>query len=386
MPFKIVRNDITKMNTEAIVNTANAHVTVGPGCDSAVYKAAGYDELLTYRKEKIGYIPEGEVFITPGFNLQAKYIIHAVSPHYQDGDQKEEEKLRSCYSKSLLLAKEKGIKSIAFPLISTGGYGYPKEEGIRIAVDEINAFLLSNDMDIFLVVFDTQSTLLGEKIYPELEAYIDHNYVYSARKMEYGNPYIYSVAPDELGYKDHLNIIGELEERLRRNFVRNERMMKVDAESQETTEAPAQDHACDCVCDLWNGEVAAQEEFENKLNERLAHKSDTFSEYLMYLIESKGMKNADVYNRACVDRRYFTKIKNNKDFHPEKIKALCLCVGARLNLDETKDLLARAGYAISPADLTDIIFTFFIEHKYYDVVEIAIQLENRGLPCILSEF
>ena len=106
----------------------------------------------------------------------------------------------------------------------------------------------------------------------------------------------------------------------------------------------------------------------------------------MYLIESKGMKNADVYNRACVDRRYFSKIKNNKDFHPEKIKALCLCVGARLNLDETKDLLARAGYAISPADLTDIIFTFFIEHKYYDVMEIDIQLEEHGLPCIFSEF
>ena len=383
MPLKIVRNDITKMNTEAIVNTANAHVTVGPGCDSAIYKAAGYDELLAYRKEKIGCVPEGEVFITPGFNLQAKYIIHAVSPHYQDGDQKEEEKLRSCYSKSLLLAKEKGIKSIAFPLISTGGFGYPKEEGIRIAVDEINAFLLSNDMDIFLVVFDTQSTLLGEKIYPELEAYIDHNYVYSARKMEYGNPYIYSVAQYEPDYKAHLNIIQELEGRLRRNSVRKERMLNA---SMEAPEMPAEEAACDCVCDLWNGEVTAQEEFENKLNERLAHKSDTFSEYLMYLIESKGMKNADVYNRACVDRRYFSKIKNNKDFHPEKIKALCLCVGARLNLDETKDLLARAGYAISPADLTDIIFTFFIEHKYYDVVEIAIQLEDRGLPCILSEF
>ena len=383
MPLKIVRNDITKMNTEAIVNTANAHVTVGPGCDSAVYKAAGYDELLTYRKEKIGYIPEGEVFVTPGFSLQAKYIIHAVSPHYQDGDQKEEEKLRSCYRKSLLLAKEKGIKSIAFPLISTGGFGYPKEEGIRIAVDEINAFLLSNDMDIFLVVFDTQSTLLGEKIYPELEAYIDHNYVYSVRKMEYGNAYFGSKPVDAPDYIAHLNIIQELEGRLRRNSVRKERMLNA---NMEAPEMPAEEDACDCVCDLWNGEVAAQEEFENKLNERLAHKSDTFSEYLMYLIESKGMKNADVYNRACVDRRYFSKIKNNKDFHPEKIKALCLCVGARLNLDETKDLLARAGYAISPADLTDIIFTFFIEHKYYDVVEIAIQLEEHGLPCILSEF
>lgn len=385
MPLKIVRNDITKMNTEAIVNTANAHAAVGPGCDSAIYKAAGYDELLAYRKEKIGYMPEGEVFITPGFNLQAKYIIHAVSPHYQDGDQKEEEKLRSCYSKSLLLAKEKGIKSIAFPLISTGGFGYPKEEGIRIAVDEINAFLLSNDMDIFLVVFDTQSTLLGEKIYPELEAYIDHNYVYSARKMEYGNPYIYSAAPDEPGYKDHFNVIGELEERLRRNYVRKERMMKADMEAPETTEAPAQDYVCDCVSDLWNDEEA-EEEFNKKLNERLAHRLDTFSEYLMYLIESKGMKNSDVYNRACVDRRYFSKIKNNKDFHPEKIKALCLCVGARLNLDETKDLLARAGYALSNSDFTDIIFSFFIEQEHYDVMEIDIQLEERGLPCIFSEF
>lgn len=317
MPLKIVRNDITKMNTEAIVNTANSYADVGPGCDSAIYKAAGYDELLAYRKEKIGYIPEGEVFITPGFNLQAKYIIHAVSPHYQDGDQKEEEKLRSCYRKSLLLAKEKGIKSIAFPLISTGGFGYPKEEGIRIAVDEINAFLLSNDMDIFLVVFDTQSTLLGEKIYPELEAYIDHNYVYSARKMEYGNPYIYSVAPDELGYKDHLNIIGELEGRLRRNSVRKERMLNA---NMEAPEKPAEEDACDCVCDLWNGKVAAQEEFENKLNERLAHKSDTFSEYLMYLIESKGMKNADVYNRACVDRRYFQRLRTIRTFIRKRLR------------------------------------------------------------------
>ena len=385
MPLKIVRNDITKMNTEAIVNTANSHAAVGPGCDSAVYKAAGHDELLAYRKEKIGCVPEGEVFITPGFNLQAKYIIHAVSPHYQDGNQKEEKKLRSCYSKSLLLAKEKGIKSIAFPLISTGGFGYPKEEGIRIAVDEINAFLLSNDMDIFLVVFDTQSTLLGEKIYPELEAYIDHNYVYSARKMEYGNPYIYSAAPDEPGYKAHLKIIGELEERLRRNYVRKERMMKVDAESQETTEAPAQDHVCDCVSDLWNDEEA-EEEFNKKLNERLAHRSDTFSEYLMYLIKSKGMKNADVYKGAYLDKRYFSKVKNNKNYHPEKIKALCLCVGARLNLDETKDLLARAGYALSNSDFTDIIFSCFIEHGYYDVMEIDIQLEEHGLPCIFSEF
>ncbi|MCQ2081018.1 MAG: hypothetical protein MJZ11_05125 [Lachnospiraceae bacterium] len=126
------------------------------------------------------------------------------------------------------------------------------------------------------------------------------------------------------------------------------------------------------------------EELERKLGERLLHTSDTFSEYLMYLIESKGMKNSDVYKRAMVDKRYFSKIKNTKDFHPEKIKALCLCIGAKLNLDETKDLLARAGYALSPCDLTDIIFSFFIEHEHYDLIDIDIQLEEHGLECIIG--
>ena len=192
MPFKIVRNDIVKMNTDAIVNTANSNPSIGAGCDSAVYKAAGRNKLLSYRQEKVGSVPEGDVFITPGFDLPVKYIIHAVSPMYMGGDNGEEEKLRSCYRKSLELAKENNIKSIAFPLIATGGYGYPKEEGMRIAVDEINAFLLNNEMDIYLAVFDTVSTELGEKLYPDLEAYIDRNYVDVARDEEHGLPCIIS--------------------------------------------------------------------------------------------------------------------------------------------------------------------------------------------------
>ena len=131
MALKIVRNDITKMDTEAIVNTAGETPEVGDGCDVAVYMAAGYDELHALRKE-IGNVAQGDVFITPGFKLPAKYIIHAVSPLYVDGQSGEEDKLRSCYRKSLQLAKEKGIKSIAFPLLATGAYGYPKEEGMRI--------------------------------------------------------------------------------------------------------------------------------------------------------------------------------------------------------------------------------------------------------------
>lgn len=352
MPFKIVRNDITKMNTEAIVNTANAHTTVGTGCDSAVYKAAGYDELLQYRIENVGFVPEGEAFITPGFHLKAKYIIHAVSPHYMDGTQGEEDKLRSCYRRSLQLAKENHIKSIAFPLISTGGFGYPKEEGMRIAVDEINAFLLKNKMLIYLVVFDKKSTMLGEKIYSGLKAYIDQNYVRSKREEEYGFIYFEAARPGNAEY----------------------------------CAAPAEDECTvpDFVCESGELPFFDFEEHESRLEERMEHISDTFSQYLMYLIQDKKMKNADVWKRAIVDKKVFSKIKNNPNYHPQKLTALCLCVGAKLNLDQSKDLLARAGYALSPCDKTDIIFSYFIENEIYDMIELDIQLEEHGLPCIIS--
>ena len=372
MPFKIVRNDITKMNTEAIVNTANDHVSVGTGCDSAVYKAAGYNELLKYREEKIGFVPEGDAFITPGFKLQAKYIIHAVSPLYMGGVQGEEEKLRSCYRKSLQIAKENGIKSISFPLISTGGFGYPKEEGMRIAVDEINVFLLSNEMDIFLVVFDTKATQLGDKIYPELEVYIDHNYVKEAREEEYGDAYFGSMRPSEPGYDRYISNAQMIERRTRRNA-------EVQAKQSVSDEALSLDECCD-EAPFFDFE----EQHESKLQERMKHMSDTYSEYLMYLIRERHMENAEVWKRAIVDKKIFSKIKNNVNYHPNKLTALCLCVGAKLNLDETKDLLARAGYALSPCDKTDIIFSYFIENEIYDMIELDIQLEEHGLPCIIS--
>ena len=314
MPFKIVRNDITKMQCDAIVNTANDHPTV----------------------------EEGGAFITPAFNLNARYIIHAVSPFFIDGSSGEEEKLRSCYQKSLQLAYENKVESIAFPLISTGGFGYPKEEGMRIAVDEINAFLLKHQMLIYLVVFDNKSTKLGENIYPGLESYIDHNYVY---------------------------------------------------EKKEHREELAEDDLCEPIKMCMAAHIEAFEEdadfdfyeqHESKLQERMKHMSDTFSEYLLYLIEGKGMTNAEVYKRAIVDKKVFSKIKNNPDYHPQKMTAMCLCVGAQLNLDETKDLLARAGYALSPCDKTDVIFSYFIENKIYDMIELDIQLEEHGMKCLIS--
>lgn len=405
MPFKIVRNDITKMNTEAIVNTANNYPTVGTGCDYAIYKAAGYDELLKYRVEKIGFVPEGDVFVTPGFNLQAKYIIHAVSPLYMGRNHGEESKLRSCYRKSLQMAKEHNIKSISFPLISTGGFGYPKEEGMRIAVDEMNAFLLKNEMQIYLVVFDTKATMLGEKIYPDLEAYIDHNYVKDKREEEYGDAYFGSAIPTQPGYDTYFSNMQRLEERTERNAKRADfahsalSPINVARKSEKTSwkdvilRKPAKSRSEVSVEQISMSAAAEnredscfsfEEQHESKLEERMKHISDTFSQYLMHLIESKKMDNVEVYKRAIVDKKIFSKIKNNTDYHPQKLTALCLCVGAKLNLDESKDLLARAGYALSPCDKTDIIFSYFIENEIYDMIELDIQLEEHGLPCIIS--
>ncbi len=399
MPLKIVRNDITKMNTQAIVNTANDKPTVGTGCDSAIYKAAGYDELLAYRKEKIGEVPEGDAFITPGFNLKAEYIIHAVSPLYLDGEQGEEEKLRSCYRKSLSLALENGITSISFPLISTGGFGYPKEEGLRIAIDEINAFLMKHDMLIYLVVFDDKMTALGGKVYPGLEEYIDRKYVDEKKDEEYGDfrasgaaamSYAQNLTSPRQGRKLFASFgmphakgsarAGSVKgDSAKSDSARPEPMQEVsdNMESAQKEPATVELSQADMDYDFYD-------KHESKLDERIRHLSDTFSQYLLYLIQSKNMVNADVYKRAIVDKKTFSKIKNDINYHPQKLTALCLCVGARLNLDESKDLLARAGYALSPCDKTDIIFSYFIENEIYDMIELDIQLEEHGLPCIIS--
>lgn len=354
MPFKIVRNDITKMRCDAIVNTANTKPIIGSGCDYAVYKAAGKRRLSEYREKNIGEVPEGDVFLTPGFRLPARYIIHAVSPLYIDGVHGEEEKLRDCYRKSLSLAWEQRCRSIAFPVISTGSFGYPKEEGIRIAADEIQAFLQNHEMLIYLVVFDAQSARYGKRFDKDLQAYIDENYVDAKHHEEYSvqtmalrrdlddesfSPYENDLYEDDLYEEDS------------------------DEDSEEENEFTELD--------------------ESKLEERMKHLSDSFSEYLLYLIEEKGMTNADVYKRALVDKKTFSKIKNHTDYHPQKMTAMCLCMGAKLNLDETRDLLARAGYALSPCDKTDIIFSYFIENQIYDMIELDIQLEEHGLLCLI---
>ena len=379
MPFKIVRNDITKMKTDAIVNTANEQPIVGSGCDYAVYEAAGYDELLSYRKAHIGDVRAGEVFLTPGFRLPAKYIIHAVSPLFDNGSHGEEALLRSCYRKSLALAKEHGIKSIAFPLISTGSFGYPKEEGMRIAVDEIHAFLLKSDMQVYLVVFDEKATKMGRNLRPDLEAYIDHNYVQEKIEEEYGNSWY----AEQMARED----AAAGEETMAYGAFADEAPVPVPKAREKLSIPSFLRRDVNREKEAWlslDDEDLAIEEMEKGLSDRIEHMADSFPEYLLYLIGKKGMGNAEVYKRAIVDKKVFSKIKNNPNYHPQKLTALCLCIGAKLNLDESRDLLARAGYALSPCDKTDIIFSYFIENRIYDMIELDIQLEEHGLPCIIT--
>lgn len=368
MPFKIVRNDLTKMQVDAIVNTANKNPTYSTGTDTAVYKVAGEEELLRER-QKIGFMDEGEVAITPGFQLPAKYIIHAVSPCYVDGTCGEEERLRNCYRKSLQLAVKYECKSIAFPLISTGNLGYPKEEGMRVALDEINAFLMKQEMLVYLVVFDTKSTQLGLNLYPDLEAYIDHNYVCEKREEEYG-------------FDLYQQARIEVEERLRRPARKNSIM---EAAVPCSCSAPVKKEKKKAIKELSTEEYyELLEENESAIAERMKHLSDTFQQYLMYLIACKGLSNAEVYKNAYLTKQLFSKIKLNPEYQPDKVTVMKLCIGARLNLDETKDLLARAGYALSPCDKRDVIFSYFIEKEYYDLVELDIELEERGLKCFLA--
>ena len=350
MPFKIIRNDITKIQVDAIVNTANAAPIYSSGTDTAVYKAAGEEQLLAERR-KIGYLEEGEVAITSGFKLPAKYIIHAVSPRYIDGQSGEEKKLRNCYRRSLRMAVEHDCKSIAFPLIATGGFGYPKEEGMLVAIEEINRFLLHHEILVYLVVFDTKATQLGVKLYPDLEAYIDYHYVCNKREEMLMRPAIHESA------------------------------VKMSAPCRAPIKTEKKKSIKELSIDEYYDFV---EENENAIDERLKHLSDTFQQYLMYLISAKGFTNTEVYQNAYLTKQLFSKIKLNPKYQPDKETVMKLCVGARLNLDETKDLLLRAGFALSPCDKRDVVFSYFIEKGYHDLVQIDVELDARGLKCFLK--
>lgn len=304
MPFHIIRNDITKIHADALVNSANPKPIYDRGTDYAIYTAAGAEELLEDRR-LIGEIKRGEVAVTRAYRLNAKYIIHAVGPEWEYGAEEEYRLLRNCYHNSLYKARELECESIAFPLISTGVYGFPKDEALRIAISEIKEFLRDNEMDITLVVFDEKSFELSGQIYDDIVPLIDSMSVKEQERREYA-----------LRGKKRTPSLDDMMEQV----------------------------------------------------------GVSFQEKLFEIIDKRGLSNKEVYTRANLDRKHFSKIQCNADYHPKKNTALALCIALELSMEESKDLLSRAEWAFNPNSISDVIVAYFIKNREYDIAKVNLAL------------
>lgn len=316
MPLEIVRNDITKMKVDAIVNAANETLLGGGGVDGCIHRAAGPELLAECRT--LGGCKTGDAKITKAYRLPCQYVIHTVGPVWNGGSHGEWELLVSCYRTSLALAKEHGCETVAFPLISSGIFGYPKDQALRVAVDTIGEFLLHNDMMVYIVIFSRTAYQISSKLFADIAEYVDDHYVDAHTDSQ--------------------------RERLRRMSVLESRTLSADA--------------------------AAAPMAVGGLDSLLAHLDAGFSETLLKLIDRSGKKDSEIYKKANVDRKLFSKIRNNPDYKPSKATAIAFAIALELNLDETRDLVARAGYALSASSKFDVIIEYFIRQKKYDIFEI----------------
>ncbi|SOE75586.1 O-acetyl-ADP-ribose deacetylase (regulator of RNase III), contains Macro domain [Fibrobacter sp. UWT3] len=349
MPLEIVRNDITKVKADAIVNSANRQPVCGGGTEYQIYEAAGHEDLLKAR-EQVGPLDVAEVAVTPAFALDAKYIIHTVGPKWMGGKSGEMLALAGCYRNALEMAKELGCESIAFPLISSGVFRFPKDYAVRIATQAIGEFLQTNEMLVTLVVFDRKAFEVSEDLYSDIQAFIDDNYVqdkygdvrrYARRRWQGRNTPDYEEWPAEECDKLVLQSPRNLE----------------------------------CVENL-------AEKCSISLDDILAKPGETFCDKLFNLIHEKNLDDVDVYKKANLDRKHFSKIRSNVKYKPTKKTALALAIALHLNMDETKDLLARAELALSPSNRGDLVVSYFIERGMYDIWEINNMLFKFGLPTL----
>ena len=352
MPFEIVRNDIVNMQVDAIVNTANPKPIVGYGVDAGVHQKAG--PALLEARRKIGRIGVGEAAITPAFHLDARYVIHAVGPIWRDGVHNEEKLLRQCYDRALQLALENGCESIAFPLLSAGNHGFPKPLALQIAINAFSSFLMEHEMQIYLVVFSRNAFELSEKLFHSVESYIDENYILDKTLDEYGVGNKRGMREAEL---EQIERELDLQRRLRRK-----------AEQEDFAEdAPVT--------------VGAPVDWDALLEETDAG----FSETLLKLIDQTGRKDSDIYKKANVDRKLFSKIRNNPAYKPSKITAVAFALALELNLEETQNFIGRAGFTLSHSSKFDLIIEYFIRHQNYNVFEIDAVLFRYGQPLIGAE-
>lgn len=332
MPLEIVRNDITKMRVDAIVNAANNSLLGGGGVDGAIHRAAG--PALLEECRKLGGCETGQAKITGGYNLPSKHVIHTVGPVWHGGMYGERMLLAACYANSLALAKAHDCESVAFPLISAGAYGYPREDALKVAVDTINAFLNENDMTVYIVVFDRNSFAISEDLIRDVRAYIDDHYVDM--------------------YGDFRNRSARMmEERALWDF-------EECCEPKTYAEMPAKSTA--------RKDMAASGPVS--LADALKNLDESFSRAVLRMIDEKGMTDVECYKRANMDRKLFSKIRKDENYKPSKYTAVALAIALKLDLDETNALLRKAGLALSGSSKFDVIIEYFIQNRNYDIHEI----------------
>lgn len=334
MPIQIVRNDITKIECDAIVNAANHSLLGGGGVDGAIHRAAGRG--LLQECMKLGGCKTGEAKITGAYQLPCSHVIHTVGPVWRGGKNGEKELLQSCYANSLQLAKEANCESVAFPLISSGVYGYPKDQALRVAMDTISEFLVENDMLVYLVVFDKTAVKISEKLFSDIQSYVDDNYV---------------EAYDDSAIMKRRRMMQVRESSVEYGVPKNKEFLGVSKESTS-----------------WLNDTFA--DFSMSLDELLTQVDESFTQMLFRMIDEKGMTDAQCYKRANVDRKLFSKIRKDVHYRPKKVTVLAFAIALELTLDETKDMLMKAGYALSHSSKFDIIVEYFIRNKKYDIIEI----------------
>ncbi len=362
MPFQIIRNDITQMAVDAIVNTANPNPEYGSGIDCAVYEGAGKDVLLKARKE-IGSVDAGNSVITSGFNLPCKFIIHTVGCAWQDGNNGEEDIVRECYKSAFKLALENNLESIAFPLISSGRYGFPKGIALRIALSEISTFLSENDMDVYLVVFDEKSFELSGELFGGIDSYISQNYVEEKKAQEYEAYFMLPESLDEVTDSDS-------------GPVKNHKRRKSPLFGARAGEAG--DGCMPRSCENLFAKPA------RSLDDCIKNLDKTFMELVFSFADAKGFTDVQVQRQSNLDKKTFSKLKCGNSKNPSKSTALALAVGLELNIDDTKDLLSRAGFALSPCSRRDLIVQYFIEAGVYSIDEINVALFEHDEPLLGS--
>ena len=344
MPFTIIRNDITKMNVDAIVNAANTDLLMGGGVCGAIFNGAGEDQLQK-ACNALAPIKTGEAVITPGFDLSAKYIIHAVGPIYQQWSEEESEQhLHNVYSNALRLTVENQCESIAFPLISSGIYGYPKKEALEVATKAIREFLKSQELEVYLVLFDKSALKVSEELLGEVASFIDDHYVES-------KPYERRLYPSEMESRPFFSeefLKGSSRSETIPDAIPRSQKLRLEYMEYESSSKP----------------------IEGNLDDLISNLDEPFSQTLLRLIDAKGMTDVEVYKAANLDRKLFSKIRIGKGYMPSKKTTLALAIALKLSKEETHDLLARAGYALSRSQIFDVIVEYFISKERYDIYEI----------------